>query len=558
VLVVGAGPVGLTASLLLARHGVAHRVVDRRPGPHRAPQAHVVNPRTLEIFRQLGLDTGRLRRLATPREDGGHVSWCATLADEELGRLPYERQGDDALAFTPEPIVNLPQHVLEPMLVEHAGAAVGWRQEWRSLAEDGDGVTSRIVDLDGGDDYEIRSRWVLAADGAGSPVRSAVGIAMVGPDRLQSFVTIHFEANLREIVRSRPAILYWVMDPESLGSFVAHDIERTWVFMHPFDPDADPIAGYDDERCAAIVRRAIGCAEVPLAVRTVSAWHMTSQVAERYRRGRVWLVGDSAHRFPPAGGMGMNTGIQDAHNLVWKLAWVDAGRADATLLDSYERERLPVARRNADQSLVNALRMLASVGELGIGGDVEAGRAALAALTGSPEGRARIRDAVEAQREHFDMFGLQLGFVYEDGAVVPDGTAAPATADPVREFVPGARPGSRLAHGWIEVGGVRRSALDLIASDAWTLVAGPDGAAWRAAAAPALRVLVAGRDFLDPADAWRRTCGIDRTGALLVRPDQHVAWRAPTVPADPRGALAAALSELGCRVEGIAGSRPLE
>jgi 2,4-dichlorophenol 6-monooxygenase len=552
VLVVGAGPVGLTASLLLSRHGIEHLVVDRRPGPHRAPQAHVVNPRTLEILRQLGLDTARLRRLGTPREDGGHVSWCVTLAGEELGRLPYERQGDDALAFTPEPIVNLSQHVLEPVLLESVrdarGSEVRWRHEWRSLVQDEHGVVARVHDLAGGEEVEVHGRWLLAADGAGSPVRKQLAIAMIGPDRLQSFVMIHFEANLRPIVRDRPAILYWTMDPEWMGTFVAHDIDRTWVFMRPFDATAEDAATYDAERCAAIVRRAIGRDDVDLIVRDVSPWHMTSQVAERYREGRVFLIGDSAHRFPPAGGMGMNSGMQDAHNLIWKLGLVDAGRAGGTLLDTYEGERRPVAQSNADQSLLNAVRMLEMIAELGLGADEATARASLASLLAGAEGRRRIARAIEAQRDHFDMFGLQLGFAYESGAIVADGTPAPVAANPVRDFVPSARPGARLPHAWIEHAGVRRSSLDLVAGDAFTLIAGPQGVVWETACgapqALPVRFLRSGRDFTDPDGAWLAACGLDETGALLVRPDQHVAWRSPTGAPDASESLAAAFVQV--------------
>jgi 2,4-dichlorophenol 6-monooxygenase len=530
---VGAGPVGLTTALLLAERGVEHLVVDRRPGPHRAPQAHVVNPRSLEIFRQLGLDTGRLRSLATPREDGGHVAWCTTLAGELLGRLPYERQDDDVLAVTPEPIINLPQHVLEPELLAHTGRrsapTVRWRHEWRSLTQDADGVSSRVLDRARGDEYELRSRWLIAADGAGSPVRKALGVPMVGPDRLQSFLMIHFEANLRALVRDRPAILYWIMDPACLGSFIAHDIDRTWVFMHPFDPETDP-ASTDPMRSEAIVRRALGRDDLPIVIRDVSPWHMTSQVAATYRAGRVFLTGDSAHRFPPAGGMGMNTGIQDAHNLVWKLHLIEDDVARPALLDTYEVERRPIAQRNADQSLANALRMLEMMVELGLTGETELSQTSLGALVASSDGRARIRRAIETQRDHFDMLGLQLGFSYDAGALVPDGSAGPRPATSVRDFVPTARPGARVPHAWVDRDATRCSSLDLIRGDAFTLVVAAGGEAWanvkQEAGTVPLRTLVAGRDFTDPEGVWLRTCGLGDRGALLVRPDQHVAWRA--------------------------------
>src|SRR2546425_7567776 len=192
VLVVGAGPVGLMASLLLARRGVRNLVVDRREGPHRAPQAHVVNPRTLEICRAAGVDMARVCARATRREDASHVVWMTKLAGNEVGRLSYERQGDAHLRYTPTPLLSLSQHLFEPILLdrvrEESAAEVRYRHQWSALEQDGDGVTSRIDDLETGRSYDVRSRWVLAADGAGSRVRQALDIEMVGPDRLQSFV----------------------------------------------------------------------------------------------------------------------------------------------------------------------------------------------------------------------------------------------------------------------------------------------------------------------------------------------------------------------------------
>ena len=549
VLVVGAGPVGLTAALLLASQGVRTLVVDRRDGPHRAPQAHVVNPRTLEICRAAGIDMARLRASATRREDGSQVVWMTTLAGEELGRLPYERQGDENLRYTPTPLLNLSQHLFEPILLdrlrENTAAEVRYRQQWIALETDGTGVTSRIDDLATARAYEVRSRYVLAADGAGSRVRRALDIPMLGPDRLQSFVMIHFEADLRPIVRDRPAILYWLVDPEVQGTLVAHDIGRTWVFMQPYDPETESADTYTAEVCAGIVRRAIG-REVAFTVRDISAWTMTAQVADRYASGRVFLIGDSAHRFPPTGGLGMNTGIQDAHNLVWKLGAVEAGWAPATLLDTYEIERRPVAQGNADASLNNAMRMWEVFQALGVfPGDRAGSKARMTAVLADPAGRAAVRAAIENQREHFDMFGLQLGFAYEAGALVADGSQKPLPANPVRDFVLTTRPGSRVPHAWVERAGERVSILDLLPYDTMTVLTGPEGGAWAAAVAGLrdlpIRCLVAGRDFADPDRHWSSVCEMATDGALLVRPDQHVAWRARSLPDDPARALAAAV-----------------
>jgi 2,4-dichlorophenol 6-monooxygenase len=556
VLVVGAGPVGLSAAMLLGWQGVRTLVVDRREGPHRAPQAHVVNPRTLEICRVAGVDMARLRAVATPREDGSHVAWMTTLAGQELGRLPYERQGDENLHYTPTPLLNLSQHLFEPILLERVrdetAACVSYRRQWSMLDQDASGVTSVIEDLETGESFEVRSRWVLAADGAGSRVRKALDIAMIGPDRLQSFMMIHFHADLRSIVRDRPAILYWLLDPDSMGTLVAHDIERTWVFMQPYDPDTEAVSAYTPARCAAIVRRAIG-RDVEFHVRDVSSWTMTAQVAERWRSGRVFLIGDSAHRFPPTGGLGMNTGIQDAHNLVWKLCAVDAGWAPASLLDTYEIERRPVAQTNADVSLENAMRMIEVLHLLGIQlDDREGSKTRMRAALATPEGRAQVAAVIDRQQEHFDMFGLQLGFGYESGALVPDGSAKRAAANPVRDFVPTTRPGSRIPHAWVAHAGERLSLLDLLPYDEPTLLTGAKGRAWVAAAndleGVPLHCLIAGRDFDDLDGHWSSVCEIADDGALLVRPDQHVAWRARSAASDPAAALAAAVRSVFGRI----------
>ena len=550
VLIVGAGPVGLSASLLLARRGVRSLVVDRRDGPHRAPQAHVVNPRTLEICRAADVDMRQLRARATRREDGSHVVWMTRLAGEELGRLPYERQGDENLQYTPTPLLNLSQHLFEPILLdrlsEEREAEVRYRHQWTALEQDPDGVTSHIEQLETGRSYAVRSRWVLAADGAGSRVRRALGIEMIGPDRLQSFVMIHFEANLRPLVRKRPAILYWLLDPDVMGTLVAHDVERTWVFMHPYDPDTEPPETYTTDVCAGIVRRAIGRDDVAFTVRDVSTWTMTAQLAARYGSGRVFLIGDSAHRFPPTGGLGMNTGIQDAHNLVWKLCAVDAGCAPAALLETYEAERRPVAQLNADHSLNNAMKMWEVFQALGIlPDDREGSTVRMHATLADPAGRERLRAAIENQQEHFDMFGLQLGFAYETGALVDDGWARPMPANPVRDFLPTTRPGARLPHAWVERAGERVSVLDLVPYDRFTVLAGPTGSMWHEAAARVgaipVQCLIAGRDFADPEGHWASVCELGSDGALLVRPDQHVAWRARSAPPDSAGALVSAV-----------------
>jgi 2,4-dichlorophenol 6-monooxygenase len=272
---------------------------------------------------------------------------------------------------------------------------------------------------------------------------------------------------------------------------------------------------------------------------------MTAQVAERYRAGRALLVGDSAHRFPPTGGLGLNTGVQDAHNLAWKLAAIERGWADDALLDTYEAERRPVAQTNADVSMRNALRIAEVFHALGtVGVAPDAARAAHAATLATADGRARVAAAIADQAEHFDLLGLQLGFAYDAGALVPDAAPPPRPADPVRAVRPDARVGGRVPHAWVTRAGTRVSTLDCFPLDRFTLVTTRAGGAWLDAVERVrdlpLGCLVIGRDVDDVDGRWAALLGIGRDGALLVRPDQHVAWRSTAAaPERLRGVLRA-------------------
>lgn len=552
VLVVGAGPTGATAALLLEQQGVETCVVERRPGPQPAPAAHVVNARTFEICRAAGVDMAAVADAAMAPEDAGAVFWVTRLGGRVLGRLPFERQGDDQLALTPTPLRNLSQNRFEPILLDalaRAGRTPAWRFQWESCVQDGDAVRSRVRDLARDETREIRSRYLLAADGAGSRVRKSLGITPVGPDRLQSFIMVHFRARLRGLSEIPPGVLFFVCDPAAGGGvFVIHDLDGEATYMCPFDPEVESPTDYDAARCATLVREALEDPDaLDFEVANVSSWHMTAQVAERYGDGRIFLAGDAAHRFPPTGGLGLNSGVQDAHNLAWKLAAVLEGWAPESLLDSYETERRPVAQSNADQSLSNALRLFEVPATLGITDFSDASRARMEDTLASEEGRERLRASVERQAEHFDMPGLQLGFCYATGALVRGPEEAPPPLQ-VREFTPSGLPGARLPHAWLADDGGRASLLDRVPLDRFLLLAGPDGGAWIEAATKLAETPVTGlrlhEVLLPDLPRWLATAGIGADGALLVRPDQHVAWRSATALDPPGPALEQALREI--------------
>lgn len=519
VVIVGAGPTGLTAAHLCARLGLSAIVLERRAGPQRSPAAHAINARTFEIWRQAGVEMQPLLDAALPPSEADRVHWVTKLGGEIIGSLPYERQGDEMLTVTPTPLRNLSQHRLEPLLLS-PDLDVRYRHAWGATGEVDGGV---VVDVEGPDgSYQIHASYLLGADGAASAVRRSLGIDMVGPRTIQSFVMFHLAADMRPLVGDDAGVLYFVVDPAGRGTFVSHGRDREWVYMHEWDPEGEPVEAYTDERCAAMVRAAMQDPSIPFDVLEVSTWHMSAQIADSYRSGRVFLVGDAAHRFPPTGGLGLNTGVADAHNVVWKLAAALAGWADPGILATYENERRPVAQFNCDQSLHNAFKLIQVPIALGVTGDEKASADAVAATLADPDRRAGVTSAIAAQAIHFDLLGLQLGHTYDGPLMIGDGTAPDALDEPARDYVPSTRPGGRLPHGWVDAD---TSTLDLVDPAAVTVLvrAGVDP--------PEVPARVPSRmHSVDPA-VWDATFGLDPDLCLVVRPDQHIAARCPIAEA---------------------------
>lgn len=475
VLIVGAGPVGLSMAMLLKKQGLSVQIVERRDGPQRAPAAHVLNARTFEIWRQCGLDVDRIRAAAQTPEDAGRVYWVDKLGGNIFGSLQYEQQGDDQLKNSPTPLRNLSQHILEPMLLEEAlrmGIAVEYGVEWTP-------------------EMSSDATWLIGCDGASSAVRRSVGIEMFGPDNLQRFHMIHFRADLSSMTENSRGVLYWLCDPSIDGTLISHGNGGEWVYMTAAH---DEMQRLDEKDAIQRVANVLTQSETSIEILTISSWTMTSQIASSYRSGNTFLVGDSAHRFPPSGGMGLNSGVADAHNLAWKIAAVHRGACEPSILETYEPERRPIAERNAQASLENAFRMI-EVFEALPTGDAE-----------------KITEAISHQATHFDMLGLQIGYRYRLSDADPE--LEPLTDNVIRTYSTEAQVGKRLPHGWLIRDGRSISSLDLIPLDGYVSIGGPENVA-------PVDIQV-GRDVEDSSGWWANALNLASDAILRVRPDQHI------------------------------------
>ncbi len=567
VLVVGAGPAGLSMAALLAAYGVDAVTVTKYAGTAHSPRAHITNQRTMEVFRDLGLEEA-VREVATPNELMGNNVWATSFADPEIARLLTwgsgpERRTDYDLA-SPSAMCNVPQHILEPVLragAERLGADLRFSTELVEVSQDEDGVTAVVRHRESGRTETIRAKYVVGADGGRSTVAEQLGFAMDGEMGLGAAANVWLEADLTDYTAYRPGTLYWMCQPGNdywvgSGTWICVKPWTEWVLLFMYDP-AEGEPDLSEEAVIARARATIGDPGVDIRIKATSLWQINHMVAERYRIGRAFLAGDAAHRHPPANGLGTNTSVQDAYNLAWKLAMVLRGDAGEELLASYHDERQPVGRQVVDRALKSVQDMLPISKALGFepGQSAEDGQRALDGLRApGPVGeqrRAQLADAVRLQNYQFNAHGVELDQRYASGAVLDDATPWPAPdRDPELYHHPTTHPGARLPHAWVEKDRVRLSTLDLAGHGELTLLTGVGGEPWAEAAGKVaadlgLRISVkqigAGCEYADPAGDWAARREVGDTGAILVRPDQHVAWRAHHLTDDPAADLGRAL-----------------
>ncbi len=519
VLIVGGGLAGLTTAVMLAWRGVRPLLVERHADTSKNPRARGVNFRTMELLRVAGLEADLITE-GGPLNDFSIII-AETVTGREL-RTILPRGSWDATDLSPAQMSGAGQDQMEPILRRHAealGADVRYSTELTHFEQDGQGVTATIRDLRTSEESRVRADYLVAADGNRSPTRERLGIGLHGAGSLSHNIGIVFQANLEQALRGRSLALYYLQNPKFTGVFVNTTAPNRALVSVEYDPDKERPADFATDRCINLVRAAVGIADLEVKILEVSPWEMASRSAERFVSGRVFLAGDAAHTMPPTGGLGGQTAMQDGYDLAWKLAMVIHGQAGPELLATYDAERKPVCDLTVDLQTANYVERM------------------------RPD-----RKDLQTRAPATDYMSIAFGSRYRSAAIlqdVPDDGAP--VEDPTR---PTGRPGTRAAHVVFEYRGKSISSVDLIGRD-FVLLTGPDGAPWaRAGTALAYRCGVplsiyrVGADLVDVNRKWEDRYGVTSAGAVLLRPDGYIAWRARTVASSASTALREAIARV--------------
>lgn len=525
VTIVGGGPVGLSMALVLGRFGIRSRVIEQAATTTDHPKARGVWPRAMEIFRQWGVEQA-IRRGGLQDETDAFV--VLETMDKELGRSwpePFHDEGPARKSVVAQDIV---EEALAAKLKEFSEAQVLWSTRAVEALPDDSGVTITVEDIASGARTGWRSDYLIGADGGAGFSAKAAGIAYEGPPQLALMLNTYFRADLSRFQAAKDAAgLIFAPQPgdtEEPFRILNTNAADRWLLLRRIGTDRDerPVVPSEAETIASI-RHFLQLPDLNVEIINEGVWRLTRRIASRFSAGRIFLVGDAAHRFPPTGGFGMNSGIQDVHNLGWKLAYVLQGKARPNLLSSYDLERRPIANANADLALNNLARFgmfLKAVGDR------------------NPD---KLEFWLRDMDNHTNSIGHTLGFIYDDGAVVPDGSTRPPYTP--RMYTPTDRPGSRFPHWWLDKN-KKISSLDLFDKD-FVLMFGRDGHSW----AEAARALSKSRGIpidtyevgdLDPALGVR----LGKSGAALVRPDGVTAWRVAWPEDDPEAVLGDVLDRI--------------
>lgn len=563
VLIIGTGPAGSSSAALLSTYGIPNMAINRYRWLANTPRAHITNQRTMEVLRDLGEDVeADAYRYATEQELMGENIFCESLAGEEIGRMKswgtHPMSKAEHLLSSPTFMNDLPQTFMEPLLFSTAcrrGTQARMSTEYLRHEQDAEGVTTTCLDRLTGKEVTIRSKYLIGADGGNSLVVENEGLPIEGKMGVEGSMNILFRADLSKYVAHRPSVLYWVMQPGANVGGIGMGLVRMirpwneWLIVWGYDINA-PVPDVTEEYATEVARQLVGDPDLDIELISANTWTVNNAYAKNLQSGRVFIMGDAAHRHPPSNGLGSNTSIQDAFNLCWKIAAVIKGQASPALLESYTPERAPVAEQivtRANQSITefgpifDALGLTGSVDPVKMQKNMDA----RAENTKQAEAqRAALNKAIAFKKYEFDCHGVEMNQRYRSEAIVTDGQLEPAfEMNPELHYNPTTWPGARLPHVWLfKPDGTKVSTLDLTGHGAFTILTGIGGEAWQEAAQTvgdelgmeiAVHVIGPRRKILDHSGDWSRASETDENGCVLVRPDHHVAWRAPTLSKSP-------------------------
>lgn len=503
IIIIGGGPVGLSAAVCLATQGICSIIIEKHPATTTHPKARGVNGRSMELFRAWGIEEP-LKRYELPKE-AYRFTWIEDFQGNEITRVQATQ---DYSPYSPTGCAVISQDNVEEELFKKAQSTplidLRFNTEMTHMFQDEKHVTVEVLDKHTGQREVLTAEYVIAADGANSTVRKILNIEMDGMDSLGEFCNIYCEMDVSKYVAHRPSVGFVFTKPGKRGLFLlSKDGYKKWLMGVRLDGKPKE-AFNDDAYCVEFIKSVIEDPAIEVKLINKAFWTMAALIAKQYRYGRVFLAGDAAHRLPPTGGYGMNTGIQDVHNLAWKLAWVLQGKADPTLLDTYFTERLQIAKTNMLWSMTNARRFETIFKALD--------------QKDTPTFEAALKD----QSNHVNNILLDLGFIYGSDYQTQ------------KEYIPSAVVGARAPHCWLEQDGKQISTLDLY-KDSFVLVCAPDAHHWQDSYKDfSCTIMTIGPNgtYTNPAGDFLEKYGITNTGAVLVRPDGHVAWAAQDAQGD--------------------------